>query len=241
VLFQGNNDFTFRAYDLQTGRQLWQHELQGVGAGGSAIVGNDVYTVAGIREPGLEGRSTNSGVYKFGIPKPGETFAPSSSTTTTVAPRATGITLEPTQQPCVIAPCDMFGRGIALREPPADLHPSLTLQIDTDPFKVTVKGIGLGTPDQWLQPGSSAAEKGATAFGLFISESDDNPTGGVLCIMDADYTCTADSLPRLTTYNRITLLAIEGPDSPLPSPQEGVGRLIVTVSFNPPLTPVGAN
>jgi polyvinyl alcohol dehydrogenase (cytochrome) len=242
VLFQGNNDFTFRAYDLASGQELWQHELQGVGAGGSAIVGNDVYTVAGIREPGLEGRSENSGVYKFSIPKPGETFAPTSAstTTTTTGARAANITLEPTQQPCVNAPCDLFEQGITLREPPAGLQPTLTLQIDTDPFKVTVKGTGLGTPDQWIQPGSAASARGATAFGLFISESDDNPTGGVLCIMDADYTCTTDSLPRLTTYNRITLLAVEGPNSPLPSAQEGVARLIITLSFNPPLTPVGA-
>jgi hypothetical protein len=121
------------------------------------------------------------------------------------------------------------------------LQPTLSLEIDTAPFKVTVKGTGLGTPDQWLQAGSPAADKGATAFGLFISESDDDPTGGLLCIMDAAYTCTTDSLPRLTTYNRITLLAVENPDSPLPTPQEGVARLIITLSFNPPLTPVGAN
>jgi polyvinyl alcohol dehydrogenase (cytochrome) len=242
VLFQGNNDFTFRAYDLATGDELWQHSMQGVGAGGTAIVGDDVYTVAGIREPGLEGRSENSGVYRFSIPKPGETFAPSSqATTTTVGARATDIALEPTAQPCVDAPCDMFQQGITLRETPAGLQPTLSLEIDTAPFKVTVKGTGLGTPDQWLQPGSPAADKGATAFGLFISESDDDPTGGLLCIMDAAYTCTTDSLPRLTTYNRITLLAVENPDSPLPTPQEGVARLIITLSFNPPLTPVGAN
>lgn len=242
VLFQGNNDFTFRAYDLATGEELWQHDMRGVGAGGTAIVGDDVYTVAGIREPGLEGRSENSGVYKFSIPAPGESFAPNSqATTTTAGARATDLTLEPTQQPCVDTPCDMFRQGITLREPPAGLQPSLTLEIDTAPFAVTVNGTGLGTPAQWLQPDSPAAERGATAFGLFISESDDDPTGGVLCIMDADYTCTTDSLPRLTTYNRITLLSVENPDSPLPTPQEGVARLIVTVSFNPPLTPVGAN
>lgn len=237
----GNNDFTFRAYELTTGEELWQHELQGVGAGGSAVVDNDVYTVAGIREPGLEGRSETSGVYKFTLPEPGETFAASSSSSTTTGARATGIVLEPNSSDCVDSPCDMFDQGITLRDAPAGLQPTLTLEISTDPFAVTVKGAGLGTPDQWLQPGTAAAEKGATAFGLFISESDDNPTGGVLCIMDSAYTCTADSLPRFTTYNRITLLAVEGPDSGLPSAQEGVARLIVTISFDPPLTPVGAN
>jgi polyvinyl alcohol dehydrogenase (cytochrome) len=241
VVFVGNNDFTFRAYELTSGEELWQHELQGVGAGGSAIVGNDVYTVAGIREPGLEGRSETSGVYKFSLPKPGETFAASSSSSTTTGARATDLVLEPNSSSCVGSPCDMFEEGITLREPPAGLQPTLTLEVSTDPFKITVTGTGLGTPDQWLQPGTPAAEKGAKAFGLFISESDDNPTGGVLCIMDADYSCTADSLPRLTTYNRITLLAVEDPDSDLPSAQEGVARLIVTISFDPPLTPVGAN
>jgi polyvinyl alcohol dehydrogenase (cytochrome) len=240
VVFMGNNDFTFRAYDLNSGDELWQHELQGVGAGGSAVVGDDVFTVAGIREPGLEERSETSGVYRFTLPETGETFAPSSTSTTTTGPRATGVVLEPTSQPCVGSPCDLFDSGITLRPPPDGLTPTLTLEITTDPFSVTVVGTGLGAPAQWLEPSTPAAEKGASAFGLFISESDDNPTGGVLCIMDENYTCTADSLPRLATYNRITLLAVEGPDSPLPSPQEGVARLIVTTSFSPPLTPVGA-
>jgi hypothetical protein len=212
-----------------------------VGAGGSAVVGNDIYTVAGIREPGLEARSETSGVYKFSLPAAGETFASSSSSTTTISPRATNVVLEPSDQPCVGAPCDLFTSGITLRPPPAGLRPSVTLEITTDPFSVTVKGSGLGEPNQWLEPTSVAAQTGATAFGLFISESDDNPTGGVLCILDDQYSCTADSLPRLTTYNRITLLAVESPESDLPTPQEGVARLLVTVSFNPPLTPVGSN
>jgi len=240
VLFMGNNDFTFRAYDLMSGEELWQHELQGVGAGGSAVVGNDVYTVAGIREPGLEERSENSGVYRFSLPATGQTFAPSSSSTTVTGPRATNVVLEPTNQPCVGSPCDLFDAGITLRPPPDGLAPTITLEISTDPFTVTARGSGLGDPAQWLEPTSAAAEVGATAFGLFISESDDDPTGGVLCVLDAAYACTTDSLPRLTTYNRITLLAVEGADSGLPTPQEGVARLIVTVSFAPPLTPVGA-
>jgi polyvinyl alcohol dehydrogenase (cytochrome) len=239
VLFIGNNDFTYRAYDVRTGEKLWEHALQGVGAGGSAIVGNDVYTVAGIREPGLEGRSENSGVYKFTLPTPGQTFAGSSSSTTTTGPRATNLVLQPNGEACIDTTCNMFDQGITLHDPPPGLQPAVNLTITTDPFSVTVQGSDLGQPAQWLQPGSTAAQRGATAFGLFISESDDNPTGGVLCIMDADYFCTTDSLPRLTTYNRITLLAVESADSGLPTPQEGAARLIVTVSFSPPLTPVG--
>jgi polyvinyl alcohol dehydrogenase (cytochrome) len=88
VLFVGNNDFTYRAFDLHTGKELWQHEVAGVAAGGSAIVGDDVFTVAGIREPGLDKRSETSGVYRFTLPKPGETFAPSSSSSCSNPTRA---------------------------------------------------------------------------------------------------------------------------------------------------------
>ena len=40
------------------------------------------------------------------------------------------------------------------------------------------------------------------------------------------------------TYNRITILAITNSDE-LPSPAEGVNRLVVTQGFEPPLAPVG--
>jgi polyvinyl alcohol dehydrogenase (cytochrome) len=238
VLFNGGNDFTLRAFDLETGDVLWQHEMKGVVAGGPAVVGDSVYAVAGIREPGLEAKSENSGVYRFALSDDGGPAGTgSSSTTTTLAPRAEGITLQPTTQTCVDSPCDLFAAGITLRPPPAGLDPTATLEVSTDPFRVTIQASGLGQPEQWLQEGSPAAEAGATVFGLFISESDDNPVGGVLCILDASYACTTDSLPRLTPYNRISLLALERPDS-VPTPSDGPPRLIVTTSFDPPLTPV---
>lgn len=130
----------------------------------------------------------------------------------------------------------MFQAGITLRRPP-DLRPTATLEVQTDPFRVTFQGSGLGRPDQWLQPDSPAAAVGATMFGLFISERDDNPVGGVLCILDESYRCSTDSLPARTSYNRITLLALASADI-LPTPADGAARLLVTVSFDPPLTPV---
>ena len=67
-----------------------------------------------------------------------------------------------------------------------------------------------------------------------MSESDDNPPGGLLCVLDADLTlhrptwCRA----RARRYNRITLLAIErGPVCP--SVTEGFDRLVTTQSFDP--------
>ncbi len=63
VLFLGGNDFTFRALDLATGEILWAEEMQGAVSGGSAVSGDEVFAVAGIREPGLDERSENSGVY----------------------------------------------------------------------------------------------------------------------------------------------------------------------------------
>jgi len=142
-----------------------------------------------------------------------------------------------TTQACVGSPCDLFTAGITLRPPPTGLDPSAILEVTTDPFRVTIRGSGLGQPSQWLQAGSPAAAAGATVFGLFISESDDNPVGGVLCILDASGSCTADSLPRLTPYNRISLIALQGPDS-VPTVSDGPPRLLATTSFTPPLTPV---
>ena len=52
MLFIGGTDFTLRALDLATGEVLWSHEMKGAVSGGPAIIGDDVFAVAGIREPG---------------------------------------------------------------------------------------------------------------------------------------------------------------------------------------------
>lgn len=241
VLFTGGNDFTLRALDVRSGEILWSQEMRGVVAGGPAVVGDDVYAVAGIREPGLEKRSENSGVYKFSLPQPDQTFASTESSTTTTADPVGDVVLAPDDQRCVGAPCEMFDVGITLRDPPAGLDPSAELVITTDPFSVTLRARDLGEPQQWLVPGSPAADAGATVFGLFISESDDNPVGGLLCVLDQDLSCRADTLPRLApSYNRITLLALKDTGT-APTLADGAARLLVTVSFDPPLRPVSGN
>jgi polyvinyl alcohol dehydrogenase (cytochrome) len=233
VVVIGGTDFTLRALDLATGQVLWSDEVQGAVSGGPAIVGDDVFAVAGIREPGLQNRSETSGVYRYSLRgKP-------VTSTTTKPPRSgrdrTGPTVPPTPQPCVGSPCDV---AFNLVQPPAGLTPRMQLRVELDPWRVDVKTEGLGDPLAWVRPGSPAAAAGATRFGVFMSERDDNPQGGLLCVLDAEGTCSTSRIPTPgATYNRLTILAITDSDE-LPSPAEGVNRLVVTRSFDPPLAPV---
>jgi len=233
VVVIGGTDFTMRALDLATGQVLWSDEVSGAVSGGPAIVGDDVFAVAGIREPGLSKRSRTSGVYRFSL-----RGTPVASTTTS-APRpgreqqASRVPSPP--QPCVGTPCDVSFNLVA---PPAGTSPRLQLLVSLDPWRVEVEAEGLGDPAAWLRPGSISAQSGATRYGVFISERDDNPQGGLLCVLDASGLCATSRVPRAgATYNRITVLAITDSDE-LPSPTEGVNRLVVTRSFDPPLAPV---
>jgi len=235
VVVIGGTDFTMRALDLATGEVLWSDEVQGAVSGGPAIVGDDVFAVAGIREPGLSKRSRTSGVYRYSL-----SGKPVTSTTTRPAPDEESTGTRPkeptTPQPCVETPCDV---AFNLVQPPPGVTPRMQLLVNLDPWRVVVKTQGLGDPSAWLRPGSLAEQDGATRFGVFISESDDNPQGGLLCVLDAEGSCTTRKIPRVgATYNRITVLAITDSDE-LPSPAEGVDRLVVTRSFDPVLAPVG--
>jgi polyvinyl alcohol dehydrogenase (cytochrome) len=235
VLVIGGTDFTLRALDLANGAVLWSDEVSGAVSGGPAIVGNDVFAVAGIREPGLDTRSRTSGVYRYSL-----SGKPVTSTTQQTTPRtgSTASTAPPAAQPCVGAPCDV---PFNLVQPPPGVTPNMRLQVTLDPWRVEVQTNGLGPPEAWIRPGSVAATTGATRYGVFISESDDNPQGGLLCVLDADGACTATKVPRAgTTYSRITVLAITDSNE-LPSPTEGVNRLVVTKSFDPLLAPVTAS
>ncbi|MEZ5135286.1 MAG: hypothetical protein R2699_09590 [Acidimicrobiales bacterium] len=111
----------------------------------------------------------------------------------------------------------------------------------TTPFSMTVEVAGLGEPAGWLSPGSDAAAAGATTYAVYLSEGDDNPVGGLVCVLEGDPagsggSCTGDALPRRTTYNRMTILAVNEAAT-LPAPAEGLARLVTTVAFDPPLTP----
>jgi outer membrane protein assembly factor BamB len=232
VAFTGATDFTFRAFDLETGEILWSQEMGGVVAGGAAIVGNDVVAVAGIREPGVESTSTTSGVYGFTLDAAGAGSTSSSTAPTTVLANTEPVFLEPTDQPCVDQPCEL---GFDLFPVPEGLDPTATLEISTSPFSIRIEAQGLGEPTQWVNPDSETAADGATLFAAYLSTSDDNPTGTLVCVFDDAGVCTADTIPVVEPqYNRLTILAIPDPTFPL-SPATGVPRLVTTLSFDPVL------
>jgi len=234
VLFSGGTDFTFRAIDLKTGAVLWSQPVAGVVAGGAAVVGDDVFSVAGLREPGTTSASGTSGVYRFSLSKD----SPAATTDTSAGPDTTpppvnGLALSNGAQPCIGSPCSM---DFLKPKPAGATNASATLEVSANPFSVTVRTANLGNPNNWVTPGSDAATVGATSFGVYISESDETLRGGLLCVLDATGSCTADTFPFLSTYTRITLLAING-TSAFPTPAEGLARLVATTSFQPPLNP----
>jgi len=160
-------------------------------------------------------------------------------TSTTTKPKSkrstTGSTAAGVAQQCVGAPCDV---RFDLIKPPPGTDPTMTLEVTLDPWRVVVHTSGLGPPAAWLRPGSNAAQDGATRYGIFISESDDNPQGGLLCVIGDDGSCTSTKIPIAgVTFSRITLLAITDSDE-LPTPAQGVNRLVATRAFEPPLAPV---
>ena len=124
-----------------------------------------------------------------------------------------------------------------LKTPPPDTQPSVTLSIRVQPWRLQVDTNGLGAPAAWLRPGSDAATEGATRYGVFLSERDDNPNGDLVCVLDENGDCTTSKIPASgSTFNRITVLAISGSNA-LPAAAEGLDRMVTTQSFEPPLAP----
>ncbi len=229
VAFVGGTDFTLRAVAVDTGDVLWSHPMKGAVAGGVAISRQDVFAVAGIREPGLATRSRSSGVYRFSLHGKRARIHIRPPTPSSTAARPS------TRQACVGSPCPM---GFELKKPPAGLTPTATLEISERPFRLQVHAAGLGPPAGWLRPGTPAAVAGATAYAVFLSESDDNPTGGLVCVLDAAFDCTSSRIPRRgATYNRVSIVAVKDGRT-TPTLADGFERLVTTTSFDPPLQPV---
>jgi outer membrane protein assembly factor BamB len=228
VAIVGGTDFTLRAVTVDTGDILWSHPMKGAVSGGAAITRGDVFAVAGIREPGLGKRSRTSGVYRFSLHgKAARIRIPPPKTRA----RARGTSAP---QECVGSPCDM---SFDLKKPPAGLSPTAQLEITEQPFTLTMKATGLGPPAAWMRPGTPAAQAGATAYAVFLSESDDNPTGGLVCVLHAGGECRATKIPRPgATYNRVTLVAVKD-EKTVPTLADGFERLVTTRSFDPPLQP----
>ena len=233
VVFVGGTDFTLRALDLQTGDVLWDQQMMGAVSGGAAVVGDDVVAVAGIREPGVGNKSKTSGVYRFSLQ--GE---PVASTATTAAPPTTAdpeTEARAAAQPCLAAPCPL-NFDLTADRVGGDTGTG-TVKITLAPFEVEVQADGLGPPARWLRPGSAAAAAGARVYGVYLSQGTDNPTGGLICVLDDDFDCTGDEIPNPgVTYDRISILAVDDPDE-LPSLVEGFDRLVTTNGFEIPFAP----
>jgi polyvinyl alcohol dehydrogenase (cytochrome) len=228
VAIVGGTDFTLRAVTVDDGEVLWSHPMKGAVSGGVAITRSDVFAVAGIREPGLDKRSRTSGVYRFALRGKAAKIRirPPKTTATTRGSSA--------PQECVGAPCAM---SFELKQPPAGLSPGAELEITERPFELRVEAKDLGPPAAWMRPGTPAAQAGATAYAVFLSESDDNPTGGLVCVLDADLACTGRKIPRPgASYNRVTIVAVKDRSS-VPTLADGFERLVATQSFDPPLQP----
>jgi len=233
IVFLGSTtDFTFRALDLQTGEVLWSKALKGGVAGGAAIVGDDVMAVAGIREPGVGNRNRNSGVYRFSLHGKPVVSAP----TTTRPPPPTPPNPAAAQQACIASSCPLSFD--LTRERVANDTGSGTVQVMLDPFKVVVQADGLGDPNRWLRPGSAAQRSGASTYGVYLSQGTDNPTGGLVCELDANFDCTSTKLPLRSgaSYDRISILAVKDAGK-LPSLVEGFDRLVTTNALDIPITP----
>jgi len=235
VAFSGSTtDFTLRALDLRTGEILWSHAMVGGVAGGVAISGSTVVAVAGIREPGIDPAGTRAGVYAF-------TLGPEGSTTTT-EPGSSDDTLPPTpsappEDPSFRAPADgprciasACSLSFTLKEPPPGTAPEVVLKLTPEPFRIEVRAEDLGEPSAWIRPGGVAAEQGAVAFGVFVS--DDALQGALLCVLDDQFDCVDETRPTGATsrYNRITVLAIAD-TTRLPSPTEGFDRIVTTIDL----------
>ncbi len=235
VLFLGGNDFTLRAFDLATGEILWSEEMQGAVSGGSAVSGDDVFAVAGIREPGLDAPSETSGVYRFSLGA-GEDDGSATTTTPTGAPPVTELRAQ--GLPCSGEPCVVdFG----INDPPPGTNPLVTVHFEADPLRIVVNATDLGAPEDWVRAGSAASRAGATRFGVFISARDDDPFGGgglVCSWSEGEDGCTGESIPRFApSYNRLSVIAIVDEDTE-PTLADGADRLVRTLSFDPPVRAV---
>lgn len=231
VVFVGSLDFTLRALRLDNGEVLWSDELTGLISGGVAIVGDDMWAVAGFREPGSAGPSETSGVFRYTV-APDVEAAAQTAPEETPEPEAGLVRLVGASGRCIDTPCDV---GFDFKTPPPGTDPQLTLSIQTDPFQLTVTSSGLGDPAAWLREGSDAAAVGASAFGVLVSERDDRPSGGYLCVIEDDGGCIARTVPRPgASYNRISLLALDDTTT-IPGPADGFDRLVASIGFNPPL------
>ncbi len=235
LAFVASIDTTLRALATDTGEVVWSSTLGVLASGGIAAVGDDLWAVAGFREPGSPGPSERSGVFRFSVDPAAVPATPPTTTVVADTPEDAAVELEGSESRCVESACAFT---FSFKDPPAGTEPAAQLSLTTEPFSVTITASDLGDPDEWLRAGSEAADVGAVAYGVMISERDDEPNGGFLCILDDELSCTGRSVPRPgASYSRISILALADIDV-VPDTADGFSRLVDPIAFVPPLQTV---
>ncbi|MEM7141510.1 MAG: PQQ-binding-like beta-propeller repeat protein [Actinomycetota bacterium] len=233
LAFAVSVDSGLRAVSVDTGELLWEQTLAVPSSGGIASIGSDLWAVAGFVEPGGPA-STRSGIYRFTLDPdagPAITIGGADGGGEQLADDQTLRLVDPPDR-CVAQPCPI---AFGITTPPPGIEPEIELAITADPFSITVTATGLGDPADWIPEGTSTAEVGATAYGVMISERDDDPNGGFVCILDDTGSCTGAEVPNPgASYNRISVLALADTEN-VPDALDGFNRLVDTISFNPPL------
>ena len=234
LAFNGGIDFLVRAVDITTGETRWSRDVPGVVAGAPAIVGDSVYAVVGLREPGTEIAAEQAGIFKFSLADEGTEVG--TTTTTPAAPVYDGpVVMEPNDGRCVGTPCDIT---FDFPPPPDGLTPTGTLLVTTDPFGFRMEARGLGDPEQWVADNAPDADEGATVFVAALAVSVEQPFGALICTFDDAGVCQADTIPQVSPgYERYAVLALPSADA-FPTVAEGATRLVYTDTFEPPLVVV---
>ena len=70
-----------------------------------------------------------------------------------------------------------------------------------------------------------------------MSQGTDNPVGGLACVLDENFDCTADEIPNPgTAYDRVSILAVDDPGE-FPPIAEGFDRMAATNALEVPFAP----
>ena len=206
--------------------------MQGAVSGGSAVSGDDLFAVAGIREPGLDEPLRDQRRLPL-LPRRRRRVhddiddrAPDGDAVTALRPRQ----LSCTDEPCVVD----FG----INDPPAGTEPAVFVQFTADPLRHRRHRSGPRCSGRLGPPGLGGRRAGATRFGVFLSARDDDPFGGgglVCSWAEGEDGCSGTAIPRFApSYNRLSVLAIVD-ETTEPTLSDGADRLVRTLSFDPPL------
>src|SRR5690606_249879 len=194
LAINGGIDFLVRAVDLHSGETVWSHEVPGVVAGAPVVVGDAVYAVVGLREPGTATTAEQAGVVKFSL-RDGSRPTTSTTTTTTSPAHDGPVAMAPNDGRCIGTPCELtFG----FPPPPDWFSPAGSLVVTTDPFSFRLEVQGLGEPEQWVAENAPNADEGATVFVAALAVSVEQPWGALVCTFDADGVCEADTLDTVS-------------------------------------------